>query len=769
MRSEFFKKYRDSELFIPVVCIALISAATLLFSARAYFRITHLLYDEATQYIVNLSQQNAQRLEAKMKVNMHLPEDLALQISSKIKSDSAFSDPASPIYDDIGAFCAKNDFTSVYLVNGKGVVYFKGTEQKNISGLSLSKLLDSGKTFLSNPTYDPATGNRVLIYGTPMSFGRHGEGTLLAAQRAEDILKLFTSHIYNGSGSASIINSDGSLIIRSMLTEKDKTAANIFDVLNNPKNSRRTVSEIREKMADGKSWAQSLSDGKERVFYCFMPVKKVSPSSGRWYMLTSVPEDVIMSNSDIVIRNVALLCLIILGGSVAGALLIKSAGKHYREHVTELTFRDSLTKLHNKNYLLESGEKIFSSGEEKDLAAYIEFDINNLTMFNETNSYAVGNILLKSIGEVLASALRSGEEGFRIGGDHFGIAMRYRLAKEITDRLKKLSELFREQASRNGIANANVSFAFGVYTLNSDEAPSEKMTDYADTARKQAKPQQGDGIVFFSDQIMRQMRERQMIEEVMHDALKNGEFKAWIQPKVDMETGRVNGGEVLVRWIDSNGNMRMPDSFVPVMEADGFICEIDYYMFSEACRLKKRWKDAGCHDVVLSVNMSRDHISHEDFIKRLCDIADEYRVKRDTLEIELTESLYAKDTQTMVQITQRFRNAGFYVSMDDFGSGYSSLNLLKELPIDVTKLDKGFLDEMRMSKKGTAIVKSVVTMADEIGVRTVCEGVETREQVDFLLSVGCRTAQGYFYSRPLPSGEFEKYCGMKIENEGNAQ
>jgi diguanylate cyclase (GGDEF)-like protein len=766
MQSGVFKKYRDSDLFVPIVCIALTAAAAMLFSVRAYFRITHLLYDEATQYIINLSRQNAERLGAQMKMNMHLPEDLAQRISAVIRSDADFSNPASPIYDGIDEFCKENGFVSVYLADRTGAIYFKGARQKNFTDKFLTPLLNSGRTFISNPVYDIATGQKVVVYGTPITLGGRSNGAVLAAQRSEDVLKLFTKHIYNGSGSSSIINSDGGFIIKSMLTDSSKTVMNIFDVLNNPKNSRRTISEIREKMADGKSWAQALSDGKEQVFLCFIPVKKVSLSNNSWYMLTSVPENVIMSDSDIVTINVVLLCLIILGGTIAGALLLRSAGKHYREHLNDLAFRDSLTKLHNKNYLLESHKDIFSSGTGGNLMAYVEFDINNLTMFNDTNSYAVGNLLLRSIGEVLASALGSGEEGFRIGGDHFGIVLSYRLTKEITDKLKKLSALFREQASKNGIANCTVSFAFGVYTPGAGEVQATKMMDYADTARKQAKGHSGDGIVFFSEQIMDQLRERQMIEEVMRDALKNGEFKAWIQPKVDMETGQVCGGEVLVRWIDREGKMRMPDSFVPVMEADGFICEVDYYMFSEACRLKKRWRDAGCRDVVLSVNMSRDHIRHKDFIKHLCNIADDHQVKRNTLEIELTESLYAKETQTMVQIAQRFRNAGFYISMDDFGSGYSSLNLLKELPIDVIKLDKGFLDEMRMSKKGTAIIKSVVSMANEIGVRTVCEGVETREQVDFLMSVGCRTAQGYFYSKPLPPDEFEKYCGMEIDDLG---
>ena len=245
----------------------------------------------------------------------------------------------------------------------------------------------------------------------------------------------------------------------------------------------------------------------------------------------------------------------------------------------------------------------------------------------------------------------------------------------------------------------------------------------------------------------------------MEYALKHEEFLVYLQPKFDLLSNKVCGAEALVRWKQKNGKMIYPDDFIPIFEKNGFIVNIDLYIYEKIFKKVKEWIDKGIDVVPISLNVSRAHTKNLDFIKKVLNLVDIYNIPVNTIEFELTESIFSTDLNYLNDFIQKIRKNGFKVSIDDFGSAYSSLNLLKEIEVDIIKLDKAFLsnvEDFKNSYKDKVIIESIIKMAKELNLKVVCEGIETEEQKELLKNMGCEVGQGYIFSKPISIYEFEE-------------
>ncbi len=259
-----------------------------------------------------------------------------------------------------------------------------------------------------------------------------------------------------------------------------------------------------------------------------------------------------------------------------------------------------------------------------------------------------------------------------------------------------------------------------------------------------------------------------IVESQMEQAFADGEFKVYFQPKVNMVTDKLAGAEALSRWVRPGEGVRMPDMYIPVMENNGYISKLDLYMFEETCKAKASFVGRPCEHVVVSVNMSRIHLYNENFPDALASIADKYGVPHSELEIEVTESAYFDDAKEMIQRIKDIQNKGFPVSIDDFGSGYSALNMLKDMTVDAVKLDLVFLKDSYDSKKGKTVLRSVISMCRDLKMEVICEGVEKKEQVDLLVKCGCQVAQGFYYSKAVPLEDFVIFADEHMTNVHNS-
>ena len=250
-------------------------------------------------------------------------------------------------------------------------------------------------------------------------------------------------------------------------------------------------------------------------------------------------------------------------------------------------------------------------------------------------------------------------------------------------------------------------------------------------------------IAFFDEEMNKQKLWERKVEDGMDRALANKEFKVYLQPKISAVEERLAGAEALVRWIHPTDGFIPPNKFIPIFENNGFILKLDDYMIEEVARQQAQWITEGRRIVPISVNVSRAHFTREDLAEHICSIVDKYKVPHNVIELELTESAFFDDKE---------------VSMDDFGAGYSSLNSLKELQIDVLKIDADFFRGENVEERGMLIVSEVIDLAKKLNMKIVAEGIESREQVDFLIEQECDLIQGYFFAKPMAVEEFvEKY------------
>lgn len=247
------------------------------------------------------------------------------------------------------------------------------------------------------------------------------------------------------------------------------------------------------------------------------------------------------------------------------------------------------------------------------------------------------------------------------------------------------------------------------------------------------------------------------LEKDFEEGLKNNEFKIFLQPKFDIKTEKIVGAEALIRR-KKDGKLIMPNSFIPEYERIGIITRLDMFVFESVCKKIREWKEKGYKLIPIAINESRRHLYNKNHVNELEEIVKYYNVNPNLIELELTETVVVENIESAKEAERKVHALGFVVSMDDFGVGYSSFYMLKNINIDILKIDKSFSDEVMEDKRGRIILESIIDMAKKLQIKTVAEGIETKEQLEYLKQIGCDMVQGYYFARPLPIDEFEKNC-----------
>lgn len=368
--------------------------------------------------------------------------------------------------------------------------------------------------------------------------------------------------------------------------------------------------------------------------------------------------------------------------------------------------------------------------------------------------YDVGDKLLKEFAQYLRDTSVGKQICARSSADNFVTLIPYVDKEQLKSYVMEKAESFAESQNRKNVA-LNIGISAGIYMLKEKEKDFMAAIDNANIARKLVKNSSVDSCAFFDDNMEQEIRKEQMIISNMHSALDNEEFQVYLQPKIELLTGKISGAEALVRWRRSDGTMLPPNDFIPLFEKNGFIVKLDFYIYEQVCKLLQNWRASGTKIVPISVNVSRVHLYHDDFLDKVMELINYYEVEPWMIEFELTESIFLNNTVTAITVMKELRKLGFCVSIDDFGAGYSSLNLLKDMRTDVLKLDKEFFRAGEMKEEERIIVSSIISMAKQLNMKVLSEGVETQMQSDFLKTVECDMAQGYLYAKPLPVKEFE--------------
>lgn len=425
--------------------------------------------------------------------------------------------------------------------------------------------------------------------------------------------------------------------------------------------------------------------------------------------------------------------------------------RYQQERLWQASYLDKVTGQGNYEKMILDIKPLFDGSCEGQYAV-CAIDLVKFKNINETYGYGVGNKILEVMAEIISAECKEGEFSARAGGDQFYMMLKGNVTEEHVKRMERLTRRVEREIEKLN-SEYRVRCVAGVYLLQDDSEPYYAI-DKANLARKAARDSRGRNIEVYDVRMHKRVLKEREIESIMYQALEDEEFQVYLQPRVVIGTGEIVAAEALVRWQRPSGEMIYPDAFIPLFEANGFIREMDFYIYEQVCKMLRERLEKNLPVVPVSVNVSRAHLENGDFIESFNRLMDKYDIPREYIELELTESLLVEDPARMIETADELKANHYTLSIDDFGSGYSSLNILKQLHFDVLKIDKEFLRTEGSKPEDKIILESVIHMAKNLNMQVLVEGVEIEEQQVMLVQMGCDFAQGYYFSRPIPMKDF---------------
>jgi diguanylate cyclase (GGDEF)-like protein/PAS domain S-box-containing protein len=428
--------------------------------------------------------------------------------------------------------------------------------------------------------------------------------------------------------------------------------------------------------------------------------------------------------------------------------------KETEAELRKLANSDTLTGLPNRSYFQANQTLLVN---KKAPHALLVFDLDNFKKINDSMGHEVGDVLLCQVAKRMQAVGRKKDTVYRLGGDEFSIII------ENTNDIHTITSIAKEVLSTIAqplkLKNQEVVLfsSLGIVLYPEDGISPQELLKNADTAMYHAKNNGGNKYQFFSDSMNKAAVKRLQVESLIRHGLKEDSFSVFYQPKIEISTGKVAGMEALVRFETPKKGIISPITFIPISEETGQIIDIGEVVLRKSCFATKKWVDAGLFSGRVAVNLSAVQFTQPNLVGMIADILKESQLPAKYLELEITEGTVMDSPQKAIDIMLQIRAMGIHLSLDDFGTGYSSLAYLKKFPLNTLKIDKAFVDDIEESEQGRNMVATIVTIAHNLGMQVVAEGVETNQQLSFLSGLRCEQLQGYLYSKPLPEGDFQKY------------
>ena len=426
----------------------------------------------------------------------------------------------------------------------------------------------------------------------------------------------------------------------------------------------------------------------------------------------------------------------------------KEKDENKKEKLYKLAYIDKVTKIENSNYFIEKVSKLLKEQFEGYL---LIIDVEKFKIFNKKYGRTEGNKLLQAIAKKLKGTLGKQTIVTRLANDAFAIILEYQKENELI----KLIEKILKQMSKIKIDKKDykILIVIGISKITKKDKDIFEVLDKAIIARDEAKKNFNKKYYIFNQELENQIIKEHDIELIMEEGIQKQEFRVFYQPKINARNDKCEEAEALIRW-KRKGKIIPPNEFIPVFERNKFIIRLDKYIFEQVCKDMKEWKEKYNRKIKISVNISKQHLVQDGFVEEYYKITQKYKIHPNEIEIEITETtdfdIEIDKRLGITQILENLKEKGFKIAIDDFGTGYSSLNMLQQIPVDVIKIDKSFVNQTKM-------LEIIMLIAKKLNFKTVAEGVETKEQVQILKDLKVDLLQGYYYSKPLEKAEFEKY------------
>lgn len=412
-----------------------------------------------------------------------------------------------------------------------------------------------------------------------------------------------------------------------------------------------------------------------------------------------------------------------------------------------------MTQLPNRIAFTEVLDNVLYTLRQEEIIAIMHIDIDDFKVINDTLGHSYGDELLIDVTHRLKQAITEDDYLARSGGDEFILLSQNIMdISQYEDKIKKIMKVF----SYPFVLSTKeffITVSIGIVLAPTNGKTSQVLLKNVDTAMYEAKANGKDTYCYFNDSMNVNLMKKIEMQSELRTAIENREFVAYYQPQIQLSDNQLVGFEALIRWKKEDGELVSPADFIPLAEETGLIVPIGQYVLIEACKELKLWNDKGYKDLTMAVNLSVRQFRDRDFVQMLKDIIDEVGVNPKNLELEITETLALEDLELTVTTIRKLQELGVKFALDDFGTGYSSMRYLKELPINILKIDKSFLDTITENESDQKIVQTIIAMARILHLEVIAEGVESEAQAEYLKNANCDKVQGYLYSKPVPSQE----------------
>ncbi|WP_418252955.1 putative bifunctional diguanylate cyclase/phosphodiesterase [Gordonibacter urolithinfaciens] len=692
---------------------------------------------EVDRYLAELAEQATYKVNQRVSFNLELLELLDHELSGAPEDRET----------SIATFVDNGPFDWIGMVDAEGTLALTGRAPKDLSEHGVVRNALAGEAGVSEGLVSVFSEEKGALYASP---GADGVGAIVGWVPPERMQLLLGTDSADGQGFSHVVSADGDFVLKSANKNAFLHGDNALDALAvQVEFEDGSISKIQQDMAAGESGhVRFSSDGQVREM-SYAPLDE-----GGWYLLSIVsPDSYSSSISEFTAFSVGGMAVfgILLAFAAFGGLIVWIGNRDNRE-IERIAYVDPVTGGHTA---VRFDQLLASRIESGRPFTFASLDVKDFKLVNDFFGKEKGDATLAYIHRVVSDELEEGEHVARVSSDVFNIVLNSTDEKIVSAWLDRVAQRV-NAFNRIGDTPYLLKLNCGAYFVTGSANDIVTIRDRANSARKTAAGSVAmlQSLSFYNDPDFERMLREKELENRMDDALAKGEFVVYLQPKVEIASGRVIGAEALVRWMSGDLGIIPPDDFIPFFERNGFVVKVDLCVFEQACRIIRSWMDRRVKPVPISVNLSPVHLHVPGFLDVLEEIRARYDVPSELLELELTERVAFEGIEILARVVDDIHERGFRCSMDDFGSGYSSLNVLKDVPVDVLKIDRVFFS--KSDERASDVVESVIGLARKLHMGTVAEGVETIPQVEALRAMRCDAIQGYVFSPPVPVEEFEQ-------------
>ena len=736
---KFFKDHKDTLIFV----IILLAGLTVLGLVHVFA-----LSKMADNEILEDMEQDVNVASGLMESELEKLGDMAVQGASALSRTA--DDPdffENRLTRVLGVYVEYGAFEEAFYATSDGRLFMHNGQQIPLRGEIYESLWSSSDRpgsyrFLSGLNL----GRSRLYVVSPVYAGDEKIGCFLGGNVKMEELSEKLGGLVELADFLFLSDSRGNILLRNETLEDEELGGltNIFAFMEQAISGDKRLESVRMSL-------ETEDKGRMRIYgdqnTYVMVFRKVGNSEG-WFVASMMPAPAFMDAFIPQRTEEISLMMFDVEIMVVAMILIFVISIRRNQILRKRLCYDPLTGTFTKDYFRIRGTELLKGSHVMYTVAVV--DLVGFRYINELFGRNRGDEIITTLAGCLSRNLGSGELIARNRADCFElmVADSKVLRATLNDALVVL-----KAAALNIDVTYPIMLRAGLASSTPKNRDIEDLIDKANTARRAAEGQKDIQIFDYTQVAQSDMKLREEIEAAQEQAMDHGEFKVFLQPKMDLKNDRLAGAEALVRWKKRDGNMVFPDQFMPVFESNGFVEKLDFYMLDRVCALLQKLGEEGLEPVPISVNQSPVLLMNPKYVEKVMEVLERYNVPRNLIELELTETIFFGDKERMISIMSQLRDQDCHIDIDDFGSGYSSLNMIKDIPFDTLKIDREFFTDSNQGT-GRIILEKVVEMAQAMNVSCICEGVETSEQVELLKSIGCRYAQGYYYSKPIPAEEF---------------